>query len=376
MIRAVAALQRLQGLPADGLRLYSESSLHWVLWYLGAPVLLLACVGAAALGGRSVESLLQLRSRASVAAADADAEPAEADDLADAGDPAVTGDPDPVPDPDPSPDPAAAPAPASVLWLWGLPWLIVAWSVVTVLWDPSVVPWQPMASHRLVPVVLPGLVLLGAWMSSWLTSRASAFGASRGALVVVGTCCVLAMAVPPLVTTLNPGLAHSPAASASAASAPSASSLSSRASKLAHKVQLRGVGATATYGGSVAAAAALCAAIGPSASVLVTDASTAATFAPVIRGMCGQPVALMPPAATAAASATALEQAVRAVQQAGRRPVLLGPSRSSVSLPGTLPQQAVSLHTSGDAESLNAAPTSTWPVTYSAWLAAPVSAGG
>ena len=50
MVRAVAALQRLEGLPVDGLRQYYESSLHWVLWYLGAPALLLACAGAAALG--------------------------------------------------------------------------------------------------------------------------------------------------------------------------------------------------------------------------------------------------------------------------------------------------------------------------------------
>jgi hypothetical protein len=328
MVRAVAALQRLERLPVDGLRQYYESSLHWVLWYLGAPALLLACAGAAALGERSVQAVLKGGSRVY---ADADADAA-------------------VP-----PTSLAPPAPASVVWLWGLPLAIVAWSVVTVLWDPSVVPWQPMASHRLVPVVLPGLVLLGVWMSSWLTSRAWAFGASRGAVAVVGACCGLALAVPPLVTTLNPGLVH-PAASSDAAEA---------------TVQLRGVGASATYGGSLAAASALCAAIGSSASVLVTDASTAATFAPVIRGMCGQPAALLVPGRSGAAPAAELEQAVRAVEQAGRRPVLLGPSRSSVSLPGDLPQQAVSLRTPGDAESLTGAPTGTWPVTYTAWLAVP-----
>jgi hypothetical protein len=326
MIRAVAALQRIEGLPVDGLRQYYESSGRWVLWYLGAPALLLACAGAAALGRRSVEAALEGRSHV----------PA-----------------------------AEASVPASVVRLWGLPFVIVAWSVVTVLWDPSVVPWQPMASHRLVPVVLPGLVLLGVWMTSWLTSRASAFGASRAALAVVGACCVLALALPPLVTTLNPGLSNS-----------ANSSTSSDVSKLASRVQLRGVGASATYGGSIAAASALCAAIGPSASVLVTDASTAATFAPVIRGLCGQPAALVVPGPSAAASAAELGQAVRSVEQAGRRPVLLGPSRSSVSLAGTAAQHVVSLRTSGDAESLTGAPTGTWPVTYSAWLAVPPGTGG
>jgi hypothetical protein len=403
MIRAVAALQRLEGLPVDGLRQYYESSLHWVLWYLGAPALLLACVGLAALGSRSVEAVFGARSRAD-ADADADADvarpdPGAARPAAGAGQPAAgadapaagasdpatrVGDPagaahpapdaaHPAPDaahpaPDAGPIPTAGadpPTPESVVALWGLPLVIVAWSVVTVLWDPSVVPWQPMASHRLVPVVLPGLVLLGVWVSSWLTSRASAFGAARATLTVVGTCCVLALAVPPLVTTLNPGL---PRPAGSSPAAPTGVKLTSR-------VELRGVGASATYGGSIAAAAALCAAIGPSASVLVTQASTAATYAPVIRGMCGQPVALVVPASSAAAFAAELGQAVRAVEQAGRRPVLLGPTRSSVSLPGTRPRQAVALRTWGDAESLTGAPTGTWPVSYAAWLAVPASAG-
>jgi hypothetical protein len=321
MIRAVAALQRLEGLPVDGLRQYYESSLHWVLWYLGAPVLLLACMGAAALGRRLVEAALKGRARTSA---------------------------------------AAASVPAPVVQLWALPFAIVAWSAVTVLWDPSVVPWQPMASHRLVPVVLPGLVLFAVWMSSWLLSRASAFGASRAALAAVGACCVLALALPPLVTTLNPGTSDSGA--------------SSNASTLMSRVRLRGVGASATYGGSLAAASALCAAIGPSASVLVTDAPTAATFAPVIRGLCGQPAALVVPGTSAAASTAELEQAVRSVEQAGRRPVLLGPTRSSVSLPGSLPHEVVSLWTSGDAESLTGAPTGTWPVTLTAWLGGPPGA--
>ena len=91
--------------------------------------------------------------------------------------------------------------------LWCLPFLIIGWSVVTVLWDPAVVPWQPLASHRLVPVVLPGLLLLALWVSSRLTSRAALVGASRAAVGLVGACCVLALAIPPLVTTLNPGLA-------------------------------------------------------------------------------------------------------------------------------------------------------------------------
>jgi hypothetical protein len=328
MIRAVAALQRFEGLRADGLRQYYESSLHWVLWYLGAPALLLACGGAAALGRRAVERVLEGRSRSS-----------------------------------------AASVPAS-LELWGLPFIIIAWSVVTVLCNPSVVPWQPMASHRLVPVVLPGLLLFAVWMSSWLRSRALAYGASRTALAVVAACCVLALALPALVTTLNPGKPPAPASAR-----PATSAASSGGAKVTSQVQLRGVGASATYGGSVAAAWALCAAIGPSASVLVVDAATAATFAPVIRGLCGLPVARVVPERSAAATAAELAQEVRSVQQAGRRAVVLGASRSSVSGAGGVPRQVVSLRTSGDAQALVAAPTGNWPVSYSAWLAVASGAG-
>jgi hypothetical protein len=316
MIRAVAALQRLERVPVDGLRQYYESSLAWTAWYLGVPALLLACAGAAALGRRSVRAALEGRSAAGVL--------------------------------------------FPVVRLWGLPLLITAWSVVTVLWDPAVVPWQPAASRRLVPVVLPGLVLLAVWMSSWLASRASALGASRTAIAGAAACCVLALAIPTVVTTLNPGLAAEP----------SVGRYSSGVSKLVSRVRLRGVGSSATYGGSVAAAAALCASIGQSASVLLVDSSTAATFAPAVRGLCGQPAALAV-LGSSASSVAELDQAVNSIERTGRRPVLLGPTRSSVSLPGTASRQVVSLRTSGDAESLTGAPAGTWPVTYSLWLAVP-----
>jgi hypothetical protein len=320
IIRQVAALQRLERLPVDGLRQYYESSLYWVFWYLGVPAVLLACAGTAVLGRRSVLAALSER---------------------------------PVPS-------------GAALRLWGLPFLIIGWSVVTVLWDPAVVPWQPAASHRLVSVVLPGLLLLALWVSSRLTSRASVVGASRAAVALVGACCVLALAIPPLVTTLNPGLAAKATVGRS----------SSGVSKFVSRVRLRGVGASATYGGSVSAVSALCASIGQSASVLFVDFSTAASFAPAVRGLCGQPAALLVLGTSSGASATAeLEEAVQAISQIGRRPVLLGPTRSSVSLPGITPRQVVSLQTSGDAQVLTGPPGGTWPITYSIWLATPPGGG-
>ncbi|HET6189954.1 MAG TPA: hypothetical protein VFE59_23535, partial [Trebonia sp.] len=324
LIRQVAALQRAERLPVDGTRQYFESSLYWVFWYLGVPAVLLACAGAVLLGRGSVRAALSER---------------------------------PVPS-------------GAVLRLWGLPFLIIGWSVATVLWGPAVVPWQPAASHRLVPVVLPGLLLLALWVSSQLASRASVVGASRAAVALVAACCVLALAIPPLVTTLNPGLT----------ARPSVGRYSSGLAKLVSRVRLRGVGASATYGGSLAAASALCAAIGQSASVLFVDASTAAAFAPVVRGLCGQPAALVvlgtSSGALSAASAAELEGAVNAIEQVARRPVLLGPTQSAVSLPGITPRQVVSLHTSGDAEVLTGPPAGTEPVTYSLWLATPPGTGG
>ena len=158
LIREVAALQRIAGLPVDGRRQYYEQSFNWVLWYLGVPAVLLACAGAAGIGRRLVRAVLDWRS--SLVAAR----------------------------------------------LWGLPFVIIAWSVGTVLWDPAVAPWQPWASHRLVPVVLPGLVLFAVWASSRLTLRAALLGASRLTVALVAICCVLALAIPPLVTSLNPGI--------------------------------------------------------------------------------------------------------------------------------------------------------------------------
>jgi hypothetical protein len=244
-----------------------------------------------------------------------------------------------------------------------LPFLIIAWSVVTVLWDPAVLPWQPLASHRLVPVVLPGLLLLALWLSTRLTSRASLLGASRPAVAIVAACCVLALAIPALVTTFNPGLAAKA----------TVSRYSSGLAKFVSRVQLRGVGASATGSGSLSAAAALCAAIGESASVVFVNERTAQTYAPVVRDMCGQPAAALVPAA---ASAAQLQQAVTAIERTGRRPVLLGPTRASVSLPRAALRPAVALRTYADAKVLTGPPGGNWPVSYSLWRAVPDGFGG
>lgn len=319
LIRTVASLQRIAGLPVDGRRQYYEQSLDWVLWYLGVPAVLLAFAGAGVLGRRLVRAALGGQS---------------------------------------SVEWSSLVVPAR---LWGLPFLLIAWSVVTILWDPAVAPWQPWASHRLVPVVLPGIVLLGVWASSRLTARAVALGASQWTVVLVGFCCVLALTVPPLVTSVNPGFAGRP----------SVGRYSSGLSKLVSRVRLRGVGASAAYGGSAAAASSLCASIGPAASVVFVSASAAAEFAPTVRGFCWQPAASL----AAGASSAAMEQAVTSIERTGRRPVLLGASKSGLSLFGVVPRQVVSLRTAGDPEVLAGPPSGLWPVSYTLWMASPLATG-
>jgi len=334
VIRQVEALQRLQGLPVGGTRQYYESSLSWVVWYIGVPAVLLACLGTVALGRRLVRAVLSPGDPADSGGL-GECRLGESGGSSDSRDSANEG-----------------------LWLWGLPFLVIAWSVLTVLWDPAVIPWQPLASHRLVPVVLPGLMLLALWASTRLTVRATELGASRTAVGLIAACCVLALAIPPLMTTLNPGLAGKP----------SVGRYSSGVAKFLSRVRLRGVGVSATYGGSAAAAASLCAAIGPSASVLFDDEQLAETWAPVVRGLCGQPAAWMVPGAASRASVT---EAVEIISQTGRRPVVIGRSLAAVSLPGMKPRLATSLSTFADAEVLTGPPAGTWPATYTLWLAAP-----
>lgn len=312
-IRYVAALQRVAQLPVDGRRQYYESSLDWVLWYLGVPAVLLAMAGAAVLGRRLVRAALAWRESLIAAR------------------------------------------------LWTLPFLIIGWSVVTVLWDPAVLPDQPQASHRLAAVVLPGLILLGVWGASRLKARTGGLGASGVTSVVVGLCCVLAMAIPPFVTSMNPRLAVRS----------SVGPYSSGLSKFVSRVRFNGTGASATYGGSVAAVSGLCSAIGQGASVIFVDTATANSFGQVVRGMCGQPAA-----SVVGASAVTIEQVVTSIEHTGRHPVLLGASRARLTLFGAVPRMVLSLQTSGDAHVLTGPPASTWPVSYTVWMASPLGSVG
>jgi len=297
-IRYVAALQKLAGVTVNGHQQYYEQSLNWVIWYIGVPAVLLACIGAMLIGRRCLRALLRWRGS----------------------------------------DPGAQ--------LWALPLMIFGCSIVTVLWDPAIFPDQPWASQRLVPVLLPGIVCLAVWVCSRVQLRASDLGASPVAAVIVAGCSVLAIGLPAAVTTFDPGYVGSTSAS--------------------RHLAVRGMALQKTYAGSSYAVSKLCSAIGPSSSVVILDTATADWFSQVVRGMCDTPTARMD-----GASPAAVEQVVTLIEHAGRRPVLLGSTPSSVALIGAVPQHVLDLHTLQDAQALTGPPASPWQITYSVWMASP-----
>jgi hypothetical protein len=143
---AIAAYQIAENQPIDPSRLYYETSLHWVFWYIGVPAVVLAAAGAAVLVWRCVRGGLPQ---------------------------------------------------------WTLPLLVFSWAIVSTLYRPAITPDQPWASRRLVPAVLPGFILLAVWAVrealAWLRKRG--VGATlQGALV---GCCAVALVLPATITTFG-----------------------------------------------------------------------------------------------------------------------------------------------------------------------------
>jgi hypothetical protein len=161
----VAYLQQIAQLPVDSHRLYAEDSLYWVIWYLGAPALVLGVAGLAMLTRRCLRALLTWRD------------------------------------------------PTQVARVWALPLLFIGWGAVIVLWRPSTAPDQPWASRQLVPVLIPGLIVAAIWVCAWLAARARQRGARPIVVTAVVACFVAALAVPPVATLFGIGArpASSPA---------------------------------------------------------------------------------------------------------------------------------------------------------------------
>jgi hypothetical protein len=296
-IAYVAELQKLAGLPVSGRRQYYEDSLYWVIWYLGVPAVLLGALGLAAVARRCTRALLTWK------------------------------------------DPTAAAR------VWALPVMIAIWVIVTVLWRPAVAPDQPWASRRLVPFVLPGLILGAIWATAWLKDQAAQLGRTRATEAIVASCCVASLLIPTALTTLDLGITR-------------------KSGLTAHGMAFRKIG-----GGELAAVAGLCRDIGPDASVVILDPLTADRFAEVVRGICGTPTAILENPTRQKVTAV-----VKGIEGVGRRPVLLAGSQPELTAYGGSPREVVKLLTTQEAHNLTAPPTRTWLIRYTVWMTVPVIA--
>jgi hypothetical protein len=297
-IAYVAELQKLAGLPVDGHQQYYQDSLYWVIWYLGVPAVLLGAFGLALLARKVTRALLEWN------------------------------------------DPTAAAR------AWALPFMMAIWSIVTVLYRPAVAPDQPWASRRLVPFVLPGLILGAIWAATWLKDQAAQLGRTKLTAATAASCCVASLIIPTALTTLDV-------------------SVTKASGVTVHGMAFRKIGA-----GELAAVGKLCRAISPPASVVILDSLTADRFAQIIRGMCGVPTAVLQ-------NPKALNPVIAGIEKVGRRPVLLAqnprelPAPAPGSGPGGTPKEVVNLLTTQEAHNLTAPPTRTWLIHYTVWMRIP-----
>jgi hypothetical protein len=288
-IAYVAELQKLAGLPVNGHRQYYEDSLYWVIWYLGVPAVLLGAFGLAVLAKRTTKALLTWK------------------------------------------DPTAAAR------VWALPLMMAIWAVVTVLYRPAVSPDQPWASRRLVPFVLPGLILGGIWAAAWLKGQAAQLGRTRATAITIASFCAASLLIPTALTTLDISVTKTNGVDA-------------------HGMAFRKIGP-----GEITAVSKLCRSIPRNASVVILDQLTADRFAQVVRGMCHTPTAIL-------SHPNALGTVIQGIEKAGRRPVLLAENKDE--LPGT-PKHVVDLLTTQEAHNLTAPPTRTWGIRYTVWMSTP-----
>ncbi|MFB9468722.1 hypothetical protein ACFFR3_04350 [Nonomuraea salmonea] len=269
----IRQIQRANGLPEDGTRLYFENSLHWLTWYVGPATLALATIAAALL----VRRLLRDGS--------------------------------------------------SFTWL--LPLAVVGWTTVTTLLRPEITPDHPWAARRLVPVVIPGVILLAAYGLARLRRLMD----RHGPLVLKwGTVmAVLLVLAPPVVTSI-------------------------------------GTAFTPVERGEAAAVEEMCARLPDRASVLFVERVTGDRFVQVVRGMCGKPAAKVKRAGTDVAPEREVRRQIERVRAAGRVPVLLGAEEPQVA-PYGRPTQVMRLVTRQDERSLIEAPNATWSLRINVWMA-------
>jgi hypothetical protein len=286
----LASLQREQGLPLDPTRTYAEQSLRWVSWYLGWAVLLLAAAAAV------VGTWRVLRTR---------------DDR------------------------------------WALALAVPLASTALVLYRPGITPDHPWADRRLVPTVLPTVVVLAvaavAAVARGLPTAAQRLApgvrrivrpvarVARPAVVGVG----VAVLVVPAVTTSWPLLG------------------------------------ARTETGELGAILSACSAFGPGDVALAVDARTRQELMPALRTLCEVPTYAVPGDPTdATATPSQVRAAASRVRAGGGRPILVAQSGSPLPALTAAPQrEIVAIHTSEHERSLERRPKRLQELSIEIWIA-------
>ena len=207
-------------------------------------------------------------------------------------------------------------------------------SAISVLWKPGITPDHPWADRRLVPVVLPAIVLASVAGVAWLARRAPArpLVAAAGAAVLLGPAVWGSVAV-----------------------------LTDR-----------------TEVGEPDAVQAVCDVLRPGDVVLTVDGRASNEWPQVIRGMCGNPAASVrvtgadSDAEAARLSVAPARRIADRVAAAGRRPVLLAAEEQgldTMSQLGLRPVPAVRLSTTEDQRTLTRRPDGVSDLSVEVWLA-------
>jgi hypothetical protein len=225
---------------------------------------------------------------------------------------------------------------------WTLPLVLFGWVIVTTLYQPSITPDQPWASRRLVPAVLPGFILLAVWGFSWVIGQLRGMKLQPVLYGVLTFCCVALLVLPGMITTFGVSVKGGPGG-------PS--------------IVANGLAFKRTYQGEIQAVDRMCAAIPRGSSVVFFSGAGANWLPEVVRGMCGDPTAVV----SSSQSAT-VEAVLRGIVQAGRRPVLLGSTRSQVAPYGGRIRQVMELRTYIDESALTTPPTKLWLVRLDVWM--------
>lgn len=275
----VRSLQLAQGLPVDPDRTYAEQSVRWVSWFLGWPALVLAAGAAVALTWQALRR-----------------------------------------------------TPAGRRWALAL--AVPLTSAVAVLWKPGITPDHPWADRRLVPTVLPVVVLLSLWAVAALGRLLRPYGDRAAAgVVAVG-----------LVALLLPAEAGS-----------------------------RALRWSSTEKGEPAAVAAACAAFRPGEVAVLIDARSRQEWTAPLRIVCGIPTFGVPGKQTdKTATPAEVEPVLAKVRAAGQRPVLVAQSGEPLPKLTAAPQvQVVDLDTTEHERLLTTSPTTVAGLSVELWLARP-----